>query len=120
MIKLLTQSVEKSACMRKESIRKLGDLYVGPLSCKSFHKTREDVMLSKYSLLFPISHVGLWVFAQNLHKYYSWIACQLEPATSLGRRHNWVRFQIRDHFWIPQPKLLSVWGQLNFEAWVKD
>ena len=36
---------------------------------------------------------------------YSWIACQLQVGTSLGRHHNLVRFQIWDHFWISQPKL---------------
>ena len=36
---------------------------------------------------------------------YSWIACELQVGTSLRRRHNLVRFQIWDHFWIPQPKL---------------
>ena len=36
---------------------------------------------------------------------YKWIAHELRVGTSLGRRHNLVRFQILDHFWIPQPKL---------------
>ena len=36
---------------------------------------------------------------------YSWIACQLDIGTSLGWRHNQVQFQIRGHFWIPQPRL---------------
>ena len=36
---------------------------------------------------------------------YSWIACQLDIGASLGCRHNLVRFQIWDHFWIPRPKL---------------
>ena len=36
---------------------------------------------------------------------YNWIAHQLQVGTSLGRRHNLVRFQIWDQFWIPQPKL---------------
>ena len=37
--------------------------------------------------------------------YYSWVARQLQVATSLGRRHKLVGFQIWDQFWIPQPKL---------------
>ena len=36
---------------------------------------------------------------------YSWIAHELQVGTSLGRRHNLVRFQIWAQFWIPQPKL---------------
>ena len=36
---------------------------------------------------------------------YSWIERQLDIGTSLGRRRNYVQFQIRGHFWIPQPKL---------------
>ena len=39
------------------------------------------------------------------HVNYSRIACQLEVGTSLGRRHNQVQFQIRDHFLIPRPRL---------------
>ena len=36
---------------------------------------------------------------------YNWIAHELKVGTSLGRRHNLVRFQIWDQFWIPLPKL---------------
>ena len=46
-----------------------------------------------------------WWFFLILALCYSWIACQLDIGTSLGRRRNYVQFQIRGDFWIPQPTL---------------
>ena len=39
---------------------------------------------------------------------YSWIVHQLQVGTLLGRLHHLVRYQIRDHIWIPQPKRQGV------------
>ena len=44
----------------------------------------------------------------ELQCMYNWIAYQLLVGTLLGRLHHLVRYQIRDHFWIPQPKLQVV------------
>ena len=40
-----------------------------------------------------------------IQSMYSSIAHQLQVGTSLIWRHNLVRFQISEHFWIPRPKL---------------
>ena len=51
-------------------------------------------------------HERLQCNCTHTHMYpYSWIADQLDIGTSLGRRNNQVQFQIRDQFWIPQPRL---------------
>ena len=47
---------------------------------------------------------------QDSHVYI-WIACQLEVGTPIITSAVEVRFQIRDYFWIPQPRLH---GTTNF------
>ena len=68
--------------------------------------------MTRFSPEFDISRkeIVLSVYFPEIVRYYSWIAHQLQVGTSLGRRHNLAQFQIRDHFWIPQPKLQ--WGNV--------
>ena len=76
---------------------------MGKPACKHSQKRRSQKKARQ-----PSQGMGEVEKGETLQKFgdtYSWIAYQLEvwaPITTFAVE---IRFQIRDQFWIPQPKL---------------
>ena len=64
--------------------------------------TNSMVFISKWVICL-VQFRYFWKVALCTH--YSWTAHQLQVGTSVGRCHDLVWFQIRDQFWVSQPKL---------------
>ena len=64
-----SQQVQGDGCRHDYVVRTIDRSgFVDPLLFEILHEIHEDVMLSRYGLLFPVRHAELWSFVKNFRR----------------------------------------------------